>query len=289
MPAPDLIPGLSTIAAHYDAVLCDVWGVIHNGRWSFAESCAALVRFQETRGPVVLISNSPRPAHDVVAQLRSLGVPDAAWTDFVTSGDVTRDAIAQRAPGPAWAVGPARDGALYAGLDVTFAETPEQAAFVTVSGLFDDEIETPDDYSDRLKICADRGLVLICANPDIVVHRGTKLIYCAGALAALYADLGGEVVMAGKPYAPIYAQAYTKVDKALGRTAARDRLLAIGDGLPTDVKGANAQNLPLLFIGGGIHGADTTAADGGLNAMGLARLLDQVEAKADYAMAGLVW
>jgi HAD superfamily hydrolase (TIGR01459 family) len=216
-------------------------------------------------------------------------VPDAAWTDFVTSGDVTRDAIAQRAPGPAWAVGPARDGSLYAGLDVAFAETPEEAAFVTVSGLFDDEIETPDDYTDRLKICADRGLVLICANPDIVVHRGTKLIYCAGALAALYADLGGEVVMAGKPYAPIYAQAYAKVDKALGRTAVRDRLLAIGDGLPTDVKGANAQNLPLLFIAGGIHGADTTAADGGLNAPGLARLLHQADAKADYAMAGLVW
>jgi len=289
MRAPLLIAGLAEIADRYDAVLCDVWGVIHNGRESFPDACAALSEFQDTRGPVILISNAPRPASDVVAQLRALGVPDSAWSGFVTSGDATRDAIAERAPGPAWAIGPARDASLYAGTGVALAETPEEAAFISATGLFDDEIETPEDFRDRLTACAARNLLMVCANPDIVVQRGDKMIYCAGALAALYETLGGRVLMSGKPHAPIYAAAYTAVERLTGRPLAKSRMLAIGDGLPTDVKGAANQGLPILFIVGGIHSADAMTPDGRLQPERLATLLSRAEADADYAAGSLSW
>jgi HAD superfamily hydrolase (TIGR01459 family) len=289
MRAPHLVTGLAEIADRYDAVLCDVWGVIHNGRESFAAACAALTRFQETRGPVVLISNAPRPSRDVVGQLRALGVPDGAWSGFVTSGDATRYALAERAPGPAWAIGPARDASLYEGTGVAFAETPEEAAFVSATGLFDDEIETPEDFRARLTLCAERGLLMICANPDIVVQRGDKMIYCAGALAALYETLGGQVLMAGKPHAPIYAAAYAEAERLAGRPLSKDKMLAIGDGLPTDVRGAANEGLPVLFIASGIHAADTMTADGRLQPDRLAALLTQAGAKADYAAASLRW
>jgi len=289
MRAPVLITGLAEIADRYDAVLCDVWGVIHNGRDSFADACAALTRFQETRGPVVLISNAPRPSNDVVSQLRMLGVPDSAWSGFVTSGDATRYALAERAPGPAWAIGPARDASLYDGTGVAFAETPDGAAFVSATGLFDDEIETPEDFRERLTDCAARGLLMICANPDIVVQRGDKMIYCAGALAALYETLGGKVLMAGKPHAPIYAAAYAEAERLAGGPLPKDKMLAIGDGLPTDVKGAANEGLPILFIASGIHAADTMTSDGRLQPDQLAALLTRAGAKAHYAAASLRW
>jgi HAD superfamily hydrolase (TIGR01459 family) len=263
--------------------------VIHNGRESFAEACAALSRFQETRGPVVLISNAPRPSSDVVSQLRALGVPDSAWSGFVTSGDATRQALTERAPGPVWAVGPARDASLYAGTDIAFVDTPEEAAFVSVTGLFDDEVETPEDFRARLVVCAERGLLMICANPDLVVQRGDKMIYCAGALAALYETLGGQVLMAGKPFAPIYASAYAAVERLARAPLAKDRILAIGDGLVTDVKGAASEGLAVLFVASGIHGADTLDPDGRLQPDRLAALLTEAGATADYAMAALGW
>jgi HAD superfamily hydrolase (TIGR01459 family) len=237
---------------------------------------------------VVLISNAPRPSSDVVDQLRLLGVPNSAWSGFVTSGDVTRQALAERAPGPAWAIGPARDASLYAGTGVAFAETPQEAAFISATGLFDDELETPEDFRARLTVCAERGLLMVCANPDIVVQRGDKMIYCAGALAALYETLGGEVLMAGKPHAPIYGAAYVEVDRLAGAPVSKTRMLAIGDGLATDVRGAANEGLPILFIASGIHAADALAANGQLQPDKLAALLHQAEARADPGGPALV-
>jgi len=289
MSAPHLPQGLSDVADLYDAILCDVWGVIHNGRESFPAACEALARFQRERGPVVLISNSPRPADDVVAQLRTLGVPDAAYSGFVTSGDATRQELIARAPGPAWAIGPARDASLYAGTGVQFAETPEDAVFMSCTGLFDDEIETPDDFRTRLEVCAARNLVMICANPDKIVQRGDKMIYCAGALADMYVAMGGGVVMAGKPFPAIYDLARAEADRLAARAVPKSRILAIGDGMPTDVAGANAQGLPLLFIASGIHTADTLDASGAIEPERLAALFAREDARADYAMADLAW
>ncbi|HYE43266.1 MAG TPA: TIGR01459 family HAD-type hydrolase [Caulobacteraceae bacterium] len=289
MSAPSIIAGLSEIADCYDAVLCDVWGVIHNGRESFPEACEALVRFQQERGPVVLISNVPRPSRFVLSQLDQLKVPREAWSGFVASGDATFEQLVARAPGPAWALGPARDAGLYEGSGVEIAELPEQAAFISCTGLFDDDIETPEDYRERLQICADRGLEMICANPDLVVQKGDKMIYCAGALAQLYEELGGKVLMAGKPFSPIYQLSYAEADRLAGRPVPRDRILAIGDGLPTDVKGANREGLDLLFVAGGIHAAELAGPNGRMEQALVDDFLRRAEASARWAAPRLEW
>jgi len=289
MTAPAILDRFGPIADRYDVLLCDVWGVIHNGRESFPEACQALVRFRQERGPVVLISNSPRPSKDVVHQLRALGVPDDAWSGFVTSGDATRDALAERAPGPAWAVGPARDAPLYEGTGVEYAETPEEAAFVSCTGPFDDEKDTPGDYRERFEICVARDLEMVCANPDRVVQRGEKLIYCAGALADLYAELGGRVTMAGKPFSPIYQSALSGAATLLGRPLDTARVLAVGDGIPTDVLGANNQGLPVLFVAAGIHGREAEDAEGRLDPAKVEALLAKAEVRADWAIRDLIW
>jgi HAD superfamily hydrolase (TIGR01459 family) len=290
MTTPRLLAGLHEVADRYDALFCDIWGVVHNGRTPFAEGCAALARFRETRGPVILVSNSPRPSDDVAFQLDELKVPREAWTGIVTSGDATREALRERAPGPAWALGPMRDAPLYEGTGIKFAEVPEEAAFVSCTGLFDDEIETPEDFRDRLKICVDRGLAMVCANPDRVVQRGGKTIFCAGALADIYVEYGGEVVMAGKPYPPIYAMATAEAERRLGRTPDRNRLLAIGDGLRTDIQGANGQGLDVVFTAAsGIHAREVTGAEGEFALDRVQALLTSVGAHAAYVMGELAW
>lgn len=283
---PRAISGLSEIAQDYDALLCDVWGVIHNGRESFPAACAALERFAAERGPVILISNSPRPAEDVAFQLDSLQVPRAAWTAFVTSGDATRALLKERAPGPAWRIGPERDNVLYAGLGLEFAG-PEEAAFITCTGPFNDDWETPEDYRESLSVAAQRGLTMICANPDRVVHRGERLVYCGGALADLYGALGGEVIMAGKPYRAIYDLCLADAERLLGR--ADGRLLCVGDGLPTDVKGAQDHGLDCLFVAGGIHGQEISGPDGRMDPAKVKALLSQSGTEAPYAISTLNW
>ena len=287
MTAPVPVSGLSALADRYDLLLCDVWGVIHNGRRSFPEACAALARWQAEVGPVVLISNAPRPSSAIHPQLDGLKVPRAAWSTLVTSGDATRALLAERAPGPAWAIGPERDSPLYDGLGLAFTG-PEAAKFITVTGPYDDTVETPEDYRERLTTAADRGLTMVCANPDIVVKRGNTLIYCGGALAELYATLGGPVLMAGKPFAPIYDLALVEAETLLGRPLDRRRVLCVGDGIITDVKGANAQDLDLLFVAAGIHGADAVG-ETGLDAVALEALLAAEGASAAWAIAELAW
>jgi HAD superfamily hydrolase (TIGR01459 family) len=287
MTAPKPIAGLSDLTSAYDILLCDVWGVIHNGRESFPAACAALARFRAECGPVILISNSPRPRDPVIEQLDGLGVPREAWSQIVTSGDATRLLLTERAPGPAWKIGPDRDDALYEGLGVEFADL-EHARFISVTGPYDDENDEPTDYRDRFCAAIARDLVMLCANPDLVVQRGDKLIYCGGALAQLYESLGGKVLMAGKPYPIIYDLSLAQAAEALGRAVDPARVLCIGDGLPTDVRGANARGLDVLFVASGIHGGETIGPDG-LNMPAVADLLHQAGLTATYAIADLVW
>jgi HAD superfamily hydrolase (TIGR01459 family) len=282
------IAGLADLADRYDVLLCDVWGVVHNGRESFPVSCDALARWRAEVGPVVLITNAPRPHGPIIGQLDSLGVPRAAWSEIVTSGDATRVLISAKAPGPAWTIGTERDGVLYDGLGLDQQLTPDGAAFIAITGPYDDDVETPEDYRDRLTAAAAAGLPMICANPDIVVHKGEKLIYCAGALAALYETLGGEVLMAGKPHGPIYDLALAKAADLLGRPVDRARVLCVGDGLPTDLKGANDQGLDVLFVASGIHGAETITA-AGLDEVATQALLAAQGRTATWAIADLIW
>ncbi len=191
-----------------EVILSDIWGVVHNGLESFPEACAALNTYRQQGGTVILITNAPRPADSVQRQLRKLGVADDVYDAIVSSGDLTRNFVAEH-PGKKfhW-VGPERDNSIYRGLDAVIAPA-EDADYIICTGLFDDETETPEDYRSMLTKALDHKLTLICANPDIVVERGDRLIYCAGAIAELYREMGGEAIFYGKPHRPIYERAMT--------------------------------------------------------------------------------
>jgi HAD superfamily hydrolase (TIGR01459 family) len=186
-------------------------------------------------------------------------------------------------------VGPARDGPLYEGTGVDLCETPEEASFVSCTGPFDDEKDTPEDYRERFELCVARGLSMVCANPDRVVQRGSKLIYCAGALADLYASLGGEVAMCGKPYEPIYAATIAEAIRLRGGMLDLQRVLCVGDGIPTDLLGANRQNLDVLFVANGIHGKEAADDQGRLDPERIEALLTLGEAKSRWATGDLTW
>ncbi|MCA0278071.1 MAG: TIGR01459 family HAD-type hydrolase [Proteobacteria bacterium] len=251
---PQSIASLEALTGRYSALLCDVWGVIHNGVSAFPEAAAALAAARDKGVAVILITNAPRPRDGVIAQLANLGVPETAWDRVVTSGDVTRDLI-RSGPRKVFHIGPERDYSLYDGLDIELVEEFEASA-VVCTGLFDDEIETPDDYAEMLRRLRARDLPFICANPDIVVERGHQLIWCAGALARDYGQLGGRTLVSGKPHRPIYEAALQAAGEVLGREVAKAEALAIGDGMVTDVKGAADNGVDVLYVSGGIHARD---------------------------------
>ncbi|MBL8549100.1 MAG: TIGR01459 family HAD-type hydrolase [Hyphomonadaceae bacterium] len=281
----DILESLDAVAARYDAVLCDVWGVVHNGKRAYGPACAALQRFRARGGAVALVTNVPRPRGPIPAQLDKLGVPRDAWDIVVTSGDAIRAALKARAPGPMYKIGPAYDASLWEGLGLRQSELSE-AAFVAISGLNHDDVETPADYADILQAMRVRDLELICANPDIVVRVGERLVWCAGAIARDYEKIGGRVVMAGKPHPPIYDLAYTELSAHLGRASQRSRLLAIGDGIATDVRGANREGIDCLFVASGMHG-EALMTGGKLDLTKVDAALAQEGVSARYAMAEL--
>lgn len=247
------ISSIKTLAQNYDALLCDAWGVIHNGVDLFPGVTDAMIRFRRERGPIVILTNAPRPSSVIPKQLDRIGLPRNAYDAVVTSGDATRAAIEERLSAPAFRLGPTKDDPLFEGLDVKFAPLDE-AAFIICTGLEDDQRETPDDYRDLLKRAASLSLPMICANPDIVVNWGGRMVWCAGALAEIYEMLGGDVIYGGKPHAPIYEEAYKAIERVRPGVL-RSRILAVGDGLKTDIKGANGQGLDAVFItgAGGVH------------------------------------
>src|SRR6186713_1052237 len=216
------------LLAGYDLLLCDVWGVIHNGVESFPAACEALQRARGEGVTVVLISNSPRPAEAVVPQLDGLHVPRDCYDAMVTSGDVTSAVIMQRPGQSVFHLGPPRDLPIYQGLNVKLVDA-DTADYAVCSGLFDDTKETPEDYRPLLERLRARGLYMLCANPDVVVERGKDLVYCAGALADLYQSMGGEVLYAGKPYASIYEMALGRAKTLRKGDVPLSRVLAIGD------------------------------------------------------------
>jgi len=257
---PHLIPHFSALAPDYDAILCDVWGVVHNGVAAFPPACDALMRARARGAAVVFITNAPRQSDVVVHYLDRLHVPREAYDAIVSSGDVTRNELRKHAGQSMFHIGPERDRSIYSGLNLRFASL-EEADFVICSGLDDDDVETPEDYRARLELMLKRKLFMVCGNPDMVVERGDRLVYCAGAIAELYATMGGEVLYAGKPYRPIYDLALEKAAAAAGHAIDRKRVLAIGDSVRTDLKGAHTAGVDFLFVTAGIHAEELGGRD----------------------------
>ncbi len=259
---PPLVSGLSVFASDYELILCDVWGVLHNGVAAFPAACTALEKARAGEAHVVLVSNAPRPGPAIVAMLDKLKVPRTAYDDIVTSGDVTKALLEARPGARVYHLGPERDLSTYDDLDLTLAPLPE-ADLVVCTGLFDDDVETPADYADQLAVMRAKALPFICANPDLVVERGDKLIYCAGAIAKAYEELGGEAIYCGKPYPAIYQEALARAEALRGgRSVDKAKVLGIGDALRTDIAGANDAGFDSLFIASGIHAQELKAQDG---------------------------
>jgi HAD superfamily hydrolase (TIGR01459 family) len=249
----DLIGGV-------ELVLSDIWGVVHNGLESFPEACEALQTFRQQGGTVILITNAPRPTDSVQRQLRKLGVADETYDAIVSSGDLTRHFVADHPGKKIFWVGPERDSSIHRGLDATLASL-EAADYIICTGLFDDETESAEDYRATLLQARERGLTLVCANPDIVVERGDRLIYCAGAIAELYRELGGEVIFYGKPHRPIYERAMALAAERRCKPAEPGRVLAIGDSVRTDLAGAHGFGIDCLFVTRGIHSEEFEGID----------------------------
>ncbi len=280
MSEPPILAHFSELAPAYDALICDVWGVMHNGNTAYPAACDALRKFRNSHGPVVLLSNAPRPAEEVEIQFDRFGVPRDCYDTIITSGVAARAGLAERAGNGRLAllhIGPERDRGLFANLPVDCVEEA-RAEVILNTGPFDDTRDVPEDYIARFRPLAARGLVMLCANPDLVVQRDGKLIWCAGALAAEYEKLGGEVVYYGKPKLPVY-------DLARAATKGARRILAIGDGLHTDIKGANNAGIDALFIADGIHGEELDLLAPGR----LHTLFDKSGTKALAVMRALVW
>jgi HAD superfamily hydrolase (TIGR01459 family) len=282
---PRLISGLSEIAPSHDALICDVWGVVHDGKRHHPAAAEALVRFKEKHGPVVLLTNAPRVPAEVAAQCASYGLPPDCYDAIVSSGGAAREELVRRSAArtlPLYYIGPDRDLPMIEGLDVRRTEIADADVALAI-GLRDDMNETPADYDGELKALAARGLTMLCANPDLVVHRGERLLYCAGSLAAAYEAIGGRVIYYGKPHLPVYESALAAVAAILGHAPRRP--LAVGDGLLTDIKGANAADLEVLFIADGVHGEEIEP----YSAEHLAALFTRFGATAGSATRKLAW
>lgn len=254
------IENMRDLVADVDVLLSDIWGVVHNGLVAFPEACEALHTFRQRGGTVILITNAPRPADSVQRQLRKLGVADETYDAIVSSGDLTRHFVADHPGKTMFWLGPERDNSIYRGLEAAFAPI-ESADYIVCTGPFDDETETPEDYRAMMEQARARNLPLICANPDIVVERGDRLIYCAGAIAELYRELGGEVIFYGKPHRPIYERAMSIAETRREAKVPLRRVLAIGDSVRTDLTGAHGFGINCLFVTRGIHAGEFQGVD----------------------------
>jgi HAD superfamily hydrolase (TIGR01459 family) len=274
---------MKNLSADYPVWLCDIWGVVHNGLASYEAAAHALSQHRKQGGIVILVTNAPRISQDVVRQLSDLKVPPQSYDRVVTSGDVTQTLVKDHAKGKVYYLGPPRDLSMFAGQSVKKVSLAEAHA-VLCTGLVNDDVETPDDYSDLLSRMKSLNLLMICANPDKMVRKGNRLLYCAGSLAEKYSAMGGPVLMAGKPYEPIYTLALQIAGTIAGREIMKSMVLAIGDGPETDIKGAADFRISVVLIADGV-----TDASDGLDAT-LARVRSKVpHAKIVKILRHLMW
>ena len=287
-----IIATLEEIGPGYTVLYCDLWGCLHDGVRAFPAAVAALERFKAGGGAVALLTNSPRPSRDVVRQLDLLGAPRSCYDVVVSSGDAAQDALRSGMFGRrVYHIGPKRDLVFFQDADgrpIDVELVPiEEAEGIVCTGLFDDRTETPADYRATILYGKTKGLKLLCANPDIVVDVGDTRIYCAGAIAAAYAEAGGQSYYFGKPSPPIYALTRARL-AAIGVEPASDEILAIGDGIATDIAGAMGEGVDSVFVTGGIAAEETgTSSAGGPDPARLAAFLAAARLEPKLAMAYL--
>jgi HAD superfamily hydrolase (TIGR01459 family) len=285
---PPTIDGVRSIISRYDLVLCDLWGVMHNGVHAIPGANETCAHAREAGATVIMISNAPRPGPVVAKQIEGYGVLKSSYDDVIASGDVTRDELISRPGAKVFHLGPQRDLPNYEGLNVTLVDF-EAADLIVCSGPFNDEKDKPEDYRDLLTRAKARGLTLICANPDIVVERGDRLVWCAGAVAAIYDEIGGETIYAGKPHPQIYRLALARAEQLRGKAIDPKRVIAVGDGLRTDILGASRQGYDSLFIARGIHAADLAGEDGAHDGGRLLKAFSEAGATPTGVMREFVW
>ncbi|HUS52663.1 MAG TPA: TIGR01459 family HAD-type hydrolase [Thermohalobaculum sp.] len=251
-----IIQSLAEIGDRYQALFVDLWGCYHNGIATYPAAVDALHAYRKEGGIVILLTNAPRPAASVKTFLDRIGAPADSYDGIMSSGAACQRALASGDHGSRFHyVGPPRDLHMLTGLD--HADAPlDQADAILCTGLRDDLKETPDDYIDAMVDWRARGLTLLCANPDLIVDRGEQRLYCAGSLALAYEKVGGKVVWFGKPHGPTYDQSFHLLEELTGREISPDAVLAIGDGIRTDVKGGLDAGLDVLFVAGGLSAAD---------------------------------
>ena len=247
-----IVQSLAEIGGAYEALFCDLWGCYHDGIRPFPAAVAALQAYRRGGGAVILLTNAPRPAPSVERFLERMGAPKDSYDGIMSSGSACQRAVASGDHGSRFHyVGPERD--LHMLTDVGLADTPlEEAEAILCAGLRDDRTETPADYYDEMAGWLERDLPLLCANPDLVVDRGAERLYCAGSIALAYEQAGGRVIWFGKPHAPIYEASAALLAEVAGREISRERILALGDGVRTDVAGGLAFGLDVLFVTGGL-------------------------------------
>jgi HAD superfamily hydrolase (TIGR01459 family) len=279
-----VIDAIAPLGKGYAAWLVDIWGVMHNGVRAFPPAVEATRRYREQGGIVILLSNSPRPSKPLQRQLTNLGASKESYDTTVSSGDLTRHELAKHAGARIFHLGPERDLPIFKDLDLTRVDAKD-AELVVCTGLFNDDTETPEDYEVLLRELAGRTLTMLCANPDHLVERGHNLVYCAGALAQIYEEDGGKVIYAGKPYAPIYELAEETIAGIAGRKVPRSEILAIGDGIRTDMAGAAEFGLDAVFVASGLH---VGPGGEGLDDLRLAELFEGRKAPR-AAMPALAW
>ncbi len=284
-----IIKGLSEVAERYDALLCDVWGVLHNGETAYPGVSEALAKFRAKGGHVLLLSNAPRPSDTLPLMFEQMGIPHDVYDGILTSGDATKTYLASHEYGTrCYLIGLDRHLPLFEGTGVSRVKE-EDAEFILAASLFDAETEGPEDYRAQLEALASRKLPLICANPDIVVESGDRHIYCPGALAQLYEELGGKVVYLGKPHLPIYDAALAQLAALSGHQIPKSRILAVGDGIGTDMKGADAAGIDALFITGGIAAAECGDHPEKPDPERVAEFCAKARVRPVAAMARLIW
>ncbi len=257
-----IIEQLAEISDRYDVLFCDLWGCVHDGVAAMPAAVAALRAFRARGGAVVLLTNAPRPKPSVMRQIARLGVPDDAWDEIVTSGDAAQYALVNGAVGrKVWHIGPPKDLTFFTEMAADLPQADiervelDQAEGIVCTDLFENLTEQPEDYRGRLMLAREAGLPMLCANPDLMVDYGHRRVWCAGALAKLYEEIGGKALYFGKPHPPIYDLARKRLE-AQGREVAEDRILCLGDGIGTDVAGAAGEGLDALFVTGGLATAE---------------------------------